>query len=125
MIVLEGRESDLAPSVWARGGQAPLRVQTSPLTGDVRQSGDSRGSACGPKLGQALAARRDGRPCLRSGRRRVDPHRPAGHRPALPPVQHLPGVAPYWSLNTLWSHGTMLSPAEGFLSGSQACPSAS
>ena len=109
MIVFEGRESDLALSVWARGGQAPLRVQTSPLTGDVRQSGDSRGFASGvlgPRIRLSAALRA---PKLSQTR----------------PEPGKPGMPPYRSLNALLSHRTMLLPADGFTSGSQVCPSAS
>jgi hypothetical protein len=76
MMVLEGRESDLAPSVWARGGQAPLRVQTYVLTGTFAS--------------QATRA----------------------------------ALRPGWRGLGLRAPRLMPSPAEGFLSGSQVCPSA-
>ena len=48
MIFHEGPRGYLAFPVWARGGQAPLRVQTFALTGHVCRSGRPPGCASPP-----------------------------------------------------------------------------
>jgi hypothetical protein len=108
MMVIEEAEIPLAFSVWARGGQAPLRAQTSLFT-DLLAGGPVGRRTCWPAdlLAGGPVGRRTCRGTSRAGRRRGRPSSwvacTVRIRPWPPPRDY---IAPRGRTRTEWKTGS-------------------